>query len=326
MSDHPLVTSPKAADLVVFHSISAIQDGIKIITTPGKTIENALAEVTTSDIKQLQLADEFNEIVGALLGQMMKTAFSAAAGGISGLSSNSSPYAKGHKGQAYTEALTSSTSTDNSYTTPTNAATDEFLATSSVPGLDQLTSLGDTSGLGIDLAGNKTTEEQVIYRDPEGHRYFPATAVNLDHSDMTHLTRGGNALDARTTGPNTWWQVDLGTTTAVGQVRIYPYFGSGRGLSPSQAQFTQNYTVLISTIPFPIDTTNGAVPVETLKALTTTTFWQDVANETFKNPPLDITVPNGGVQGRYVRIERNDNVSNSFLELHEVEVYGPQAQ
>ena len=49
----------------------------KKIVTPGATIENQLSNVLGTGIRQLELADEFDEIVGALIGQLLdKTVFS----------------------------------------------------------------------------------------------------------------------------------------------------------------------------------------------------------------------------------------------------------
>ncbi len=51
------------------------------IKTPGKVIESQLENTLGSDIRQLELADEFNEIISALVGQLVQKVF------ISGLSS-----------------------------------------------------------------------------------------------------------------------------------------------------------------------------------------------------------------------------------------------
>lgn len=43
------------------------------IKTPGSVIENQLSQTLGSGIRQLELADEFNEIIGALVGQLART-------------------------------------------------------------------------------------------------------------------------------------------------------------------------------------------------------------------------------------------------------------
>ena len=52
--------------------------GEKQIVTPGSAIEGQLSNVLGTGVRQLELADEFDEIVGALIGQLLqKTVFSA---------------------------------------------------------------------------------------------------------------------------------------------------------------------------------------------------------------------------------------------------------
>jgi len=51
-------------------------DGKEQIVTPGDLIQTQLETHVSSDIRQLELADEFNEILGALMAQLAKQAFS----------------------------------------------------------------------------------------------------------------------------------------------------------------------------------------------------------------------------------------------------------
>ncbi len=51
-------------------------DGVERIVTPGSQIENQLALHLGSGVRQLELADEFNEILSALFTQLLKQAFS----------------------------------------------------------------------------------------------------------------------------------------------------------------------------------------------------------------------------------------------------------
>ena len=51
-------------------------DGSKSIVTPGSQIENQLALHLGSGVRQLELADEFNEILGALFNQLLQQVFS----------------------------------------------------------------------------------------------------------------------------------------------------------------------------------------------------------------------------------------------------------
>lgn len=59
------------------------------IQTPGTVIESQLANTLGSGVRQLELADEINEIVGALVGQLVQTVFTE---GLSSFSSSGSNY------------------------------------------------------------------------------------------------------------------------------------------------------------------------------------------------------------------------------------------
>lgn len=61
----------------------SLKDSDGNITTPGKLIEDQLASVTSSDIRQLELADELNEIIGAMANTLIRSVIT---GGLSGAS------------------------------------------------------------------------------------------------------------------------------------------------------------------------------------------------------------------------------------------------
>jgi len=54
------------------------------VETPGSIINSALANSLNTDVNRIGLADEFDEIIGALMGQLAQQAFGP--GGVSGLS------------------------------------------------------------------------------------------------------------------------------------------------------------------------------------------------------------------------------------------------
>ena len=69
-------------------NISVGKSNCKILT-PGVIINKQLSKTLGSGFKQLELADEINEIVGALLGQLSKQVFGGSRGGLLGLSRSS---------------------------------------------------------------------------------------------------------------------------------------------------------------------------------------------------------------------------------------------
>ncbi|MFM2357573.1 MAG: hypothetical protein RJA61_310, partial [Candidatus Parcubacteria bacterium] len=68
----------------------SLTDSLGNILTPGATIEAQLSEVLGTDLRQLELADEINEIMGALVGQLIGQVMSAT--GLAGSPSSSSGY------------------------------------------------------------------------------------------------------------------------------------------------------------------------------------------------------------------------------------------
>ncbi|MEK7589791.1 MAG: hypothetical protein AAB475_00860 [Patescibacteria group bacterium] len=59
------------------------------IVTPGSVIEGQLVNILGDGVRQLELADEFNEVVNALTSQLIVTVFSSVNGGLRGLSNAS---------------------------------------------------------------------------------------------------------------------------------------------------------------------------------------------------------------------------------------------
>lgn len=59
------------------------------IVTPGSVIEGQLINIFGDGVRQLELVDEFNEVVNALTSQLIVTVFSSVNGGLRGLSSTS---------------------------------------------------------------------------------------------------------------------------------------------------------------------------------------------------------------------------------------------
>lgn len=70
------------------------------IVTPGKVIEDQLSNVLGSGVRQLEIADEFNEIINALLGQLLTQAFGGQ-GGLFGLTRPNSDFG----GDSYIDRL-----------------------------------------------------------------------------------------------------------------------------------------------------------------------------------------------------------------------------
>jgi len=93
---------PSASDVSQSRSGCESLGGSWQIVTPGAIINDSLSQSLTSGLKQLELADEIDEIIGALLAQVMQKALTSV-DGLGGLSNRSSSSAT--SGRSYLEAL-----------------------------------------------------------------------------------------------------------------------------------------------------------------------------------------------------------------------------
>jgi hypothetical protein len=94
------------------------------IVTPGRQIADALSENLASGQRTLIEADEINEIIGALMGQLGNMAITGAAG-LLGLSANTGYTYSGFNGGSYTSAASSQgTSGNNVFTEGINTLKD----------------------------------------------------------------------------------------------------------------------------------------------------------------------------------------------------------
>jgi hypothetical protein len=90
------------------------------ITTPGKAIQEALSFNLDSGRQSLITADEFNEIIAALLGQLANTALQGTAG-LLGLSGGTGYTTGGYSGGSYTSQVVTDSSNTISNTAPSEA-------------------------------------------------------------------------------------------------------------------------------------------------------------------------------------------------------------
>jgi uncharacterized repeat protein (TIGR01451 family) len=103
-------------------------------------------------------------------------------------------------------------------------------------------------------------------------------------------------------GANSWWQVDLGTSAAVGSITVW-------GRTDCCTGFLGDYWVFVSDAPF-----NATDTPATLQTRAGT--WS-IHQTSAPSPSATIAV--GGAQGRYVRVQLS---GANYLELAEVQVFG----
>ena len=148
----------------------------------------------------------------------------------------------------------------------------------------------DTPG---NVALNKTATQSSTVLGGDASRAIDGnTDGDWWHNSVTHT---GN--------PQGWWQVDLGSSQAVGEVRVW-------NRTDCCANRLNDWRVLTSNDPFP----------DTLEQALSTPGVTDVHVTEQAGTPTGVALP-AGTTGRYVRIWLND--TNNPLSLAEVEVFGP---
>jgi hypothetical protein len=133
---------------------------------------------------------------------------------------------------------------------------------------------------------------------------FPGYATDGAASAVDGNTDGNfgdGSVTATNLDPNPWWQVDLGTSTAVSSIVIWDR-------TDCCSSRLGDYWVFVSDTPFlPTDT-----PATLQSRLGTFSSHQTSA----PNPSTTIAA---GAQGRYVRVQLS---SANYLSLAEVQVFG----
>lgn len=133
------------------------------IQTPGTVIESQLASTLDTGIRQLELADEINEIVGALIGQLAQTVLTE---GLSSFGGGGSNYGSLRARQA--SPLEVSCYPDK--TTATIGELVTWYAFVTGGSGDSVTYLWSGDGFGSDGIGRVTTERALIGYDDVGRK------------------------------------------------------------------------------------------------------------------------------------------------------------
>jgi hypothetical protein len=272
-----------------FNSITKkAADGLNQIVMPGKAIENVLADTLGSPIRQLELADEFNEIVGALMGQLINQVI---AKGIGGLSSSGS----GSSGRSFADELgeegenCESDNQDDCY----NAQAGGIATSTGQLGVTNPTS---TAAVQANLAQGGVASMS-SYDDSQNSADAAIDGRAGSRDDYQ------NAISAREIRP--WWQVEMRESYDIESIDIWP--------TPQWGDPVGNAYVFVSERPFTGDF-NSIVNDPTIKKIQ--------IQGGIPNPPLNIPID---AKGKYVRIQRSESDRRN-LALVEVRVNPPQEE
>lgn len=270
------------------------------IITPGSIIKDQLDHHLGTPLRQLELADEFNEILGALMNQLTGNLFSI--NGLLGLSSSSGSDSSGNRIPSFTESLANE-DIENEISTGLPEVGEEFEEL-----IPELSNSGDNS-----IAFNKPANQygqsgnNIATHAVDGNKYTQGSRATLAISDSV---------------PSPWWQVDLGSDhSATRLLRMEIYRHSGQSYLNSIGSFR----VLVSHVPFPIVPQNVLDPSPTNPWVMANNVWVSQVFDSTNVPTTGvITIPLDDVSGRYVRIQRISDGNNRRLRLAEVLIYGEE--
>ena len=275
--------------------------------TPGKVIQDQLSHTLGTDLRQLELADEIDKIIGALVTQAAKQAL----GGVGGLLGASKPQAS-QGGRSFLDtynntnrdALLLQQGGESEISKRITASSTAFNAQAqqqeSAIRIENSTAVGGGSGDFIDTTERNIALNKLAFQSSIQNGYGPHLAIdgNLDAIPSGYFKN----LAITNTENQPWWEVDLGKNYAINRVIISP---RGDGYDP-----LINFHLFTSPNPFP----SNFNPV---LAATGSVFKSSI-----QNPPAPytntITIPVNR-DARYVRIQAVDTRS---IDLAEVRVFG----
>jgi len=275
-------------DLELGKGFLSLKDENGKIITPGSVINDQLSQVLGSGFRQLELADELDEIVGALAGQLVSQVLGG--GGLRGLSSGS------YLNNLNTESSALLTEARNKKppTTITDLGGSEADETGDFNFGPQARDFAEQSNQWRGYSANNAVDGNT------GSAI--ASGCDACSAAVTSFVAGGGGQDTRP-----WWQVDLRGKKAISSLRIYTItvFGS-YVISPTSA--LGDFRVFISDTPFPdnFDPTNPPAGIWSSGDIT--------ATESIT--PVDINK-----SGRYVRVQRMETARNNHLILAEVQIF-----
>ncbi len=269
------------------------------IMTPGKAIQGQLDNSLSGPLRELELADEFDEIVGALVNQLTKQVFTGIAGlaGVSqrSPSSGGSSYLSDRYYTTVPEAVAAGSADStfgNIYASSTTGLTDGY-------GSD----VGATTSISTNVAIGKLAEQSSTQGGFGPHLAVDGNLGNI----VTNYSFPNIAMTLVESKP--YWQVDLGRNFKIEKVVITP---RGEGACGDCSPLT-NFHVFVSqsSAPTSFDPVVGSAGMVKSALQTKPAPYTDQTTVDFANRV-----------GRFVRIQALDSRA---LQIAEVRVFGTSA-
>lgn len=264
---------------------SFVDEVDNVIKTPGAVVENQLEHTLGSGIRQLELADEFNEIIGALIGQLIQKVMSES--GL--LGAGSSEDSGGFLDKDDTDGLTDADKTapldpNAPSIDPTNPDDIEIPEDNTVK---------PPRNIAVSYEGGVASMSSTV-----AWSNGPGQANNGINDNCNGEDETDQNCAISEAVPNSWWYLALKEQAQISTIRIYR-----RVAHP----FGPAY-VVVSENPIPNNLTN---PAQQPGA-----WYQQIGSSGVI--PITINLP-AGTKGRYIKIIQP---AAQHLQLTEVEVVG----
>lgn len=264
-------------------------------TTPGSVVQSQLNQTLQGPFNKLQLADQINEIIGALMNYAVRQVIGGV-GGLLGASSNSSSSSSGY---SYTQTMRSLVNMESQEENIVNSNSSyTSIASGQVSSLNQEGSTGQTTTTDSNnLAINAQTSLSSTLSGHSG-----SIAVDGNYSDENYASTNFDY--------SPWIQIDLGSSKSIGEVDVWRRNDSGTNATDSVGRIRifvsdENYGTAFNTSNIP----SGVYATDDITVTNSSTI------------PITVDI---GRYGRYVRIQRvdNDGVAHK-LQIEEIKVYKP---
>ncbi|MCC2630355.1 MAG: hypothetical protein K0S38_164 [Candidatus Paceibacter sp.] len=265
----------------------SLEDENGDVTTPGSVIDDQMKHVLESNLRQLELADSFDDVITALVDTYLDSLITDA---------------KGLRGSGNGRTSTANTNTRDTYVKPTFPETSEGATSEDQNGGG--TTSGGANGLqNVSIGGTATQSSSYLDEDDFLHE----GRLALTGSRNRNPRSGVFISDPSAPHQNPWWQVDLGGLKEIDHIDITPRIDDGFGNDLT------DFYVIVSETPIIGD----GIPVEGNGVWVTGPIKP-------ANPRDDITTvtPPEGTKGRYVRVQLGHKAR---LEIAGVEVFAKRA-
>lgn len=200
------------------HGFHAVTDAIGNIVTPGAIISDQINQTLSSNLRQLELSKNFDDIVTVLANSLINQLITGAGGLLGAGKSQSSQSSSSQSSGSQSSASQSSTLGSGKYLKPKYPSQ----TTGSTSGGS---SSGGNSGSLQNAAIGGTATQSSTLTDDNGLTHDASLA--LTGSKNRNPKFGGVAIT--TSDSNPWWQVDLKNSKPIDHIDITPRINDGYG-------------------------------------------------------------------------------------------------